>query len=101
MRESPVTQEELDAAKSYLTGSLPLSMTSTDKIAELLLSLQREGLGPSYFEEREAAINAAQIEDIQRTAQKILAPESFVTVIVGKPENIADATNTDRIPNAE
>ena len=101
MLDAPVTQEELESAQNYLIGSLPLSMTSTDKIAGLLLGLQREGLSTTYLDERAAAISAARIEDIRRVAQRFLDTDSFVTVIVGKPENITAATNMDIIPNAE
>lgn len=101
MRSYPISQEELDNAKSYLIGSLPLSLTSTDKIAGLMLSLQMDELGVNYLDEREKAIQAATLDDIFRVSQQILAPENFVTVLVGNPEGIENAKTVDTIPNVE
>lgn len=101
MRSYPISQEELDNAKSYLIGSLPLSLTSTDKIAGLLLSLQLDDLGVNYLDEREEAIKNATLDDIFKVSQQILAPENFVTVLVGNPDGINHAKTVDTIPNVE
>ena len=101
MRSYPISQEELDNAKSYLIGSLPLSLTSTDKIAGLLLSLQLDDLGVNYLDEREEAIKDATLDDIFKVSQQILAPENFVTVLVGNPDGINTAKTGDTITNVE
>lgn len=101
MRSYPVTDEELDNAKSYLIGSLPLSLTSTDKISGLLLSLQLDGLGSDYLDKREDAIKNTTKDDIFRLAQKLLNPEHFVTVMVGKPEKITPTKTIEALPNVE
>lgn len=101
MRSYPISQEELDNAKSYLIGSLPLSLTSTDQIAGLLLSLQLDKLGMDYLDKREEAIKNATLDDIFNVSQKILAPENFVTVMVGNPEGIENAKTVETLPNVE
>ncbi|MAE50786.1 MAG: peptidase M16 [Micavibrio sp.] len=101
MRSYPITEEELKNAKSYLIGSLPLSLTSTDRIAGLLLSLQMDELGLDYLDRREKAIQNATTEDIFKVSQKILAPENFVTVLVGTPEGVDNTVKIETIPNVE
>jgi zinc protease len=101
MRSYPVSQEELDNAKSYLIGSLPLSLTSTDAFAGLMLSLQLDNLGMDYLDKRETAIQAASLDDIFAVSQRLLAPENFVTVLVGSPAGIDQATTIETLPNVE
>ena len=91
MAAEPVSDSELSDAKSYLVGSLPLSLTSTDKIAGLMNSLQLDALPIDYLDIREAAIEATTKEDIQNLAKDLLAPSSFVTVLVGQSPNFGEA----------
>jgi zinc protease len=97
MAMSPITDKELADAKSYLVGSLPLSLTSTDKIAGLLLSLQMDGLPIDYLDVREREITATSVADVSALSKKLLSPEHFVTVLVGKPEGITK----EAMPNLE
>jgi zinc protease len=101
MLSDNISKKELEDAKSYLIGSLPLSLTSTDKIAGLLLSLQLNGRLANYLELRENAIESVNVKDVRRVAERILAPENFTTVLVGKPEGQDNATRIEKIPNAE
>lgn len=101
MRSYPVSQEELDNAKSYLIGSTPLSLTSTDAIAGLMLSLQLDKLGVDYLDIREKAIQSATIDDIFKVSQRLLAPENFVTILVGNPAPVESAQIIETLPNVE
>lgn len=101
MMSYPVTQEELDNAKSYLIGSLPLSLTSTDKIAGLLLSLQLDDLPIDYLDQRTKAIKQITTEDVFKVSQSLLSPEKFVTVLVGKPEGIENPRIITELPNVK
>ena len=47
-----MTQQELDDATTYLTGSFPLDLTSTDAVSRILVAMQRENLGIDYLETR-------------------------------------------------
>lgn len=98
---APPEDEELARAKSYLIGSLPLSMTSTGQIAALLLGLQLDDLPADYFSKREKALRAITKEDVRETAQRLLQPDNLTTVIVGKPENVTVTKTVDRLPNVE
>src|SRR5436305_4240523 len=56
MRDDGPTQVELDVAKTYLTGSFPLSLDSTSHIAALLVQIQINGLGIDYLDRRAGLI---------------------------------------------
>lgn len=101
MVNTPISADELKDAQSYLIGSLPLSLTSSDKIAGLMNSLQLEGLPIDYLDQRKKAIEATNIQDIQTLAKALLAPEKFVTIIVGAPEGLDDAVTVKSLPHVE
>ena len=88
MAKDGVTEEELKDAKSYLTGSLLLQLTSTLDIASVLNDIQRDGLGPDYINRRNELLNALTLGDIKRVAAKLLKPEELTTILVGKPKNL-------------
>ena len=58
MQDGRVTPEELERAQSYLTGSFPLRLSSTNAIARMLVSIQYHNLGIDYIDKRESYINA-------------------------------------------
>lgn len=84
-----VTEKEIVAAQDYLTGSLPLALTSTDKIAGLLVDIQRENLGVDYLNNRNGMIRAISDEDVSRAIRKWFDPEKMTLSLAGKPEGIA------------
>lgn len=85
MAAEGVTQEELDDAKTYLTGSYPLRFTTNRSIASQLLGIQLENLGIDYVDRRNGLIEAVTLEDIDRVAKRLLRPENMIVAIVGKP----------------
>lgn len=101
MRDTGITQEELEDAQAYLIGSLPLSLTSTDRIAGLLLSLYKDDLPIDYLDQREAAIRAMTVDDVNAIAARLLDPNAFVTVLVGQPEGVEPNDIRSEIPNVE
>ncbi len=101
MIDAPVSDKELADAKSYIIGSLPLQLTSTDSIADIILSLQLDHLPITYLDERADKINAVTAADIQNAARNLLDASSFTTILVGKPEGIEGAIMLDKLPNVE
>lgn len=101
MKNQKVTVDELKDAKSYLTGSLPLSLSSTDRISGLLLSLQLNDRPESYLDDYVSKINAVTAKDIQRVAQKTLNVYSMIKVIVGQTEILQNYIKIETLPNVE
>jgi zinc protease len=89
MAEEGPTEEELDEAKTYLTGSYPLGFDSNTNIASRLLSIQQDDLGIDYVNRRNDMIEAVTLEDARRVARRIIDPHRLVVTVVGQPEGVA------------
>ncbi len=89
MRDGGVTAEELADAKTYLTGSFPLRLDSNGKIARMLVAIQLDDLGIDYIDRRNDYIEAVTLDDVNRVAATLLAPEALEVVVVGRPEGLA------------
>ncbi len=101
LKTDGITEKELKDAKTYLIGSLPLSLTSTDRIAGLLLSLQQDELPIDYLDQRETKILATSADDVQTLSRELLNSDDFLVVLVGSPQNITPDQNITTLPNAE
>lgn len=89
LAEAGVTQEELDAAKTYLTGEYPLRFDGNGPIADIMVGMQVIGLPPDYVVNRNDFINAVTLADINRVAAELLDPEGLHFVVVGQPVGLA------------
>ncbi len=90
MRQTPVSATELANAKAYLIGSYLFRFDSGEKIARQLLSMQLNGFGRDYPNQRQARIEAVQAADIQRVAQRILTPEHLLISVLTPPVKETD-----------
>jgi len=79
------TDQELADARTYLSGSLALSLDSSSAIANLVHQMQVEHLPRDYLDRRAAVIGAVTAEDVHRVARRLLRTEAMTTVVVGKP----------------
>lgn len=83
-----VTPEELEATKTYLTGSYPLRFDGNGPIASILVGMQMDGMPIDYVTTRNAKIEAVTLEDIKRVAARLFKPEMLQFVVVGQPEGM-------------
>lgn len=83
LRETPVTDQELAEAKSFLMGSFPLRLDSTAKLAGVLAQVEFFGLGFEYFSQYPKWIERVTKEDVQRVAKQYLNPHHYALVVVG------------------
>ncbi|WP_299027443.1 pitrilysin family protein [uncultured Sulfitobacter sp.] len=83
-----VSAEELQNAKTYLTGAYPLRFDGNSTIAGILVGMQMIGLTPDYVNTRNARVEQVTLEDVQRVAAELLDPEGLHFVVVGKPEGL-------------
>ncbi|MDH2326757.1 pitrilysin family protein [Cereibacter sp. SYSU M97828] len=83
-----VTQAELDATKTYLTGSYPLRFDSNAAIANILVGMQMEGLPIDYALTRNEKVEAVTLDDVRRVAARVLRPDDLHFVVVGQPEGL-------------
>ncbi|MEJ2027630.1 MAG: NAD-binding protein, partial [Limibacillus sp.] len=83
-----VVLEELEHAKTYLTGSFPLRFSNSPRIAGMLVGMQQENLGIDYLDSRNAYIEAVTLEDAKRVAAELFQPDKLTVVVVGKPQDV-------------
>ncbi len=83
MKTEPVSDKELQDAKSYLTGSFPLRIDSNSKIAGFALAVEFYGLGLDYVDRYPSIINAVTKEDILKAAKNYLDTKNYVLAVVG------------------
>lgn len=81
--EEPVTAQELQDAKDYLTGSFVFAFESSPQIARFLVHAEVYGLGFDYIEKYPEFIRSVTVEDISRVARKYLDSENYTLVVVG------------------
>ncbi|MRX49792.1 insulinase family protein [Paracoccus sp. S-4012] len=86
--EGGVTPEELETAKTYLTGEYPLRFDGNGKIAGILGGMQLMGMPPDYVNTRNPRIEAVTLEDVARVARTRIDPEALTFVLVGQPEGL-------------
>jgi zinc protease len=86
IQNEPVSEKELADAQAYLTGSFPLKMDTSAKIAGILTSIEIYNLGLDYPQKYRDLIQAVTRDDIQRVARKYLRPDRMAVVVVANQE---------------
>ncbi len=89
--EKGLAEGEIKAAKDYLTGSMPLGLTSTDKIAGFLAYMQREKLGRDYMERYSDIIRGVSGKEIAEVLERFFNPDKMALVLVGEPKGAPPA----------
>ncbi len=90
-RDEGPTEAEVAAAKTYLIGSFPLSLDSTGRVADLLVTIQEDKLGIDYLDRRSALLGKVTREDVRRVARRLLDPDALRIVVVGAPKSLPGA----------
>jgi zinc protease len=83
-----VTPEELEATKTYLTGSYPLRFDGNGPIASILVGMQMDGIPIDYVTTRNAKVEAVTLDDLKRVATRLFDPEKLHFVVVGQPTGL-------------
>ena len=79
------SDEELQKAKDYLTGSYALGFDTSTKIAHQLVQIAFEGLGMDYFARRNDMVSGVTQADIRRAAARTFADGKMLVVAAGRP----------------
>lgn len=86
LAEEGVTQAELDAAKTYLTGAYPLRFDGNGPIAGLLAGMQIMDLSPDYIATRNDQVDAVTLDQVNALARRLV--DDLTVVVVGQPEGL-------------
>lgn len=88
MASEGVSSEELEQAKTYLTGAYPLRFDGNAEIAGILAGMQWTDLTPEYIVNRNDFVNAVTLDDVNRVAAELLNPDGLHFVVVGQPDGL-------------
>ncbi len=86
--ENGVSAQELEDAKTYLTGAYPLRFDGNAPIARILVGMQMIGLPIDYIRTRNDQVRAVTLADINRVAHRIFQPDKLRFVVVGHPDGV-------------
>ena len=98
-REEGAAEEEVEAAKAYLTNSFPLRLISNSDVAGMLPVLEFYGLGLDYPDRYPDIIGSVTLEQVRAAAKQHLHPDQFLQVVVADLEK-AGLERTETNANA-
>ena len=81
------TDEELNDARDYMTGSLVLGLETNDGIAGTLLGIERYDLGRDYIRRYPDIIRPISAEQVVEVARKYLSTERYIVAVAGPRGN--------------
>jgi zinc protease len=83
-----ISEAELEATKTYLTGAYPLRFDGNGPLASIMVNMQLIGLPADYPKTRNDKVNAVTLEDVKRVAASLFRADDLRFVIVGQPAGI-------------
>lgn len=93
VHDEGITAEQLEDAKTYITGAYPLRFDGNGPIAKIAAGMQLSGRPIDYIATRNDRMNAVTLEDINRVARELMDPDRLTFVVVGKPEGLSSTLN--------
>lgn len=88
MKAESISDQELQDAKDYLTGSFPRRLETSRKIADFLAAVRYYQLGDDYIDRYKDYIDKVSKDDVLRVAHKYLDDENYVLVVVGNKKKL-------------
>jgi len=83
LRDEPVAAAELEAARSALVGSFPLTIETAQQIAGAVSNAILYDLGGDYLSTYRTKLAAVTAADLARAARASVRPDSALIVVVG------------------
>jgi zinc protease len=90
IRTEPVSEKEIDDAKSYLTGVFPIRLETQEGLIDQLLQIKMFGLPDNYLDTYRSNIQSVTREQIQEVANKYVRPDEAAIVIVGDAAQLTE-----------
>jgi zinc protease len=80
-----ISEAEVDEAKAFLKGALPLALDGTSTMAARLLSVRRLGLDTDHLTTWNAKIDAVTADGVRALARRLMRPDTLTFAIAGDP----------------
>lgn len=88
IRNEPVTDEELETARQSFIETFPQNFSSRDAMLGIFIDDEWTSRPEGYWRSYRDQIANVTPEDIQRVAQKYLAPDEMKVMVIGKWDEI-------------
>ncbi|MEJ2678375.1 MAG: pitrilysin family protein [Gemmatimonadota bacterium] len=88
IHDGGATAQELDAARDYLRGVLPLTLQTTGQLAGRIAEIAVFDLPLDYFEQYRRRIADVSADDVARVARQRLRLDRLAIVVVGDAEQV-------------
>lgn len=90
--EGGVTEDELDAKKTTITGSYKVGLATTKRVAQSLLTNAERGFPVSYLDEFPERIQAVTLDEVNDAIQTHFDPDALHTAMAGSvPASVDEA----------
>jgi zinc protease len=83
LRDTPVTDDELNLGRDALTRSLPAYFETSDSAVTAISDIYLYDLGVRYYSNLPASLATVNSESVLGAARKYFVPARMVTVVVG------------------
>jgi zinc protease len=90
LKRERVSDEELAAVKSYVTGHFPLTVETPNDIASQVLEVLFYELPPEELQTFKRRVEEVSVDDVERVALGYLQPGSLSMVLVGDAARFVD-----------
>lgn len=88
--KEPVSEKEINDAKSYLTGVFPIRLETQEGLTDQLVQMKMLNLPADYLQHYRDRVQAVTIAEIQRVAEKYIKPDEAAVIIVGDGTAVLD-----------
>lgn len=96
IRNSPVTQEELDVSKKSFIDTFPRTFESKVGTINTFINDEWTRRPADFWQTYRDRMNAITIEEVQRVARKYIHPDNMIMLVVGKWAEIAPGDPTEQ-----
>jgi zinc protease len=83
-----ISEADVEEAKAFLKGALPLALDGTSTIAARLLAVQRFGLDVDHLSAWNAKVDAVTTETVRGLARRLVQPDALTFTIAGDPKGL-------------
>ena len=98
LKKGPITKEEVQMAKDYLTGGFPLSVSTLGSVAARWLNGYVFELGPGYLNDFNPKIREVTREQVQAAVIKHFDLAHLVIVVAGDGPSVKKSLTESKIP---
>jgi zinc protease len=83
-----ISAADIDEAKAFLKGALPLALDGSSTMAGRLLAVQRLGLDVDHLSAWNAKVDAVTAAMVRTLARRLMRPDTLTFAVAGNPAGL-------------